>query len=129
MARRKDWVFNLEQVTHIDFKQINLDRVLTALFERIRHSGCASRLTGRREVTVEKIRDEFLEQKEWFEGFDRHPQVFEQWIESALLDLVNRGQPNQAVAAPRPLHGYTYRFRDKRHARDYGAARQLYEML
>jgi hypothetical protein len=46
-----------------------------------------------------------------------------------LLDLVNRGKPGQAVAAPRPLHGYTYRFRNSKHCRDYGAAPQIYEML
>lgn len=131
MAKKmKDWEFRLRQVTHVDFKQITMDRVLTSLFERIRHSGCASRLPGRREVTVEKIREEFLtEQKQWFEGFDRQPQVFDRWIESALLDMVNRGEPNQAVAAPRPLHGYTYRFRDPYHSRDNGAARQIYELL
>jgi hypothetical protein len=33
------------------------------------------------------------------------------------------------VAAPRPLHGFTYRFRNPKHSRDYGAAQHLYEML
>ena len=45
------------------------------------------------------------------------------------MDMVNRGRPNQALAAPRPLHGNTYKFRNARHARDYGAAEQLYWML
>ena len=45
------------------------------------------------------------------------------------MDIVNRGKRNQAVAGPRPLHGYTYRFRNPKHSRDYGAAQQLYEML
>jgi hypothetical protein len=26
------------------------------------------------------------------------------------MDIVNRGKKNAAVAGPRPLHGYTYRF-------------------
>lgn len=130
---KKDRDFRLAQVTHVDFKQLTMDRVLTSLFERIRWNGRASVLRGRRGITVEMIRDEFLDDKagqgEYFEGFAEHVPVFERWIESHLLDLVNRGKANQAVAAPRPLHGYTYRFRDTKHARDYGAARQLYEML
>jgi hypothetical protein len=107
-----------------------MDRVLTGLFERIRHNGRVSVMRGRRDVTIDKIVEEFLvEKKEWFVGFDQHPQVFERWVETNLLDLVNRGKPNQAVAAPRPLHGFTYRFRNTRHSRDYGAAQHLYEML
>jgi hypothetical protein len=45
------------------------------------------------------------------------------------MDMVNRGRPGQALAAPRPLHGNTYKFRNARHARDYGAAEHLYWML
>src|SRR4029453_3857963 len=51
------------------------------------------------------------------------------WVETHLLDLVNRGKANGALAAPRPLHGYTYRFRNPKHSRDYGAAQHLYQML
>jgi hypothetical protein len=45
------------------------------------------------------------------------------------MDLVNRGKSNQALAAPRPLHGNTYKFRNAKHTRDYGAAEQIYWML
>lgn len=126
---RKDREFRLPLITYIDFKHQNMDWILTGLFERIRHNGRVSVMRGRRDVTVEMIRDEFLEKQDWFVGFDKHPQVFERWIESDLLDLVNRGRPNQAVAAPRPLHGFTYRFRNTKHLKDYGAAQHLYELL
>ncbi|HPA82814.1 MAG TPA: hypothetical protein PLS95_18470, partial [Thermoanaerobaculales bacterium] len=66
---------------------------------------------------------------EWFTGFKDHREVLERWVETHLLDVVNRGKSNQAVAAPRPLHGFTYRFRNPKHSRDYGAAQHLYEML
>jgi hypothetical protein len=66
---------------------------------------------------------------EWFTGFKDHPDVLTRWVETHLLDVVNRGRANQAVAAPRPLHGFTYRFRNPKHSRDYGAAQHLYEML
>ncbi len=71
----------------------------------------------------------FLDHPELFGGFDKYPQVLEQWLETHLMDVVNRGKPNQAIAAPRPLHGYTYRFRNAKKCRDYGAAQQIYETL
>ena len=43
--------------------------------------------------------------------------------------MVSRGKPSQAVAGLRPLHGFTYRFRNARRSRAYGADEQLYEML
>ena len=43
--------------------------------------------------------------------------------------MVSRGKPSQAVAGLRPLHGFTYRFRNARRSRSYGADEQLYEML
>ena len=50
-------------------------------------------------------------------------------METHLLDIVSRGKPSQAVAGLRPLHGFTYRFRNARRSRAYGADEQLYEML
>lgn len=55
--------------------------------------------------------------------------MVERWVETHLMDIVNRGKKNAAVAGPRPLHGYTYRFRNPKHSRDYGAAQHLYQML
>ena len=43
--------------------------------------------------------------------------------------MVSRGKPSQAVAGLRPLHGFTYRFRNARRSRAYNADEQLYEML
>jgi hypothetical protein len=62
-------------------------------------------------------------------GFAQHREILERWVETHLMDVVNRGKSNQAVAAPRPLHGFIYRFRNPKHSRDYGAAQHLYETL
>ena len=43
--------------------------------------------------------------------------------------MVNRGKATQAVAGLRPLHGFTYRFRNSRRSRAYNADEQVYEML
>ena len=125
----KDRALYSNKVSYLDFKQIEMDRVLTALFARLAHNGYPSRLKRRFELTVEAFVDEFLEHPEWFTGFAEHREILKRWVETHLMDLVNRGKAKPAVAAPRPLHGFTYRFRNPKHARDYGAAQHLYEML
>jgi hypothetical protein len=125
----KDRAFSTKKISYLDFKQLEMDRVLTALFARLAHNGFPSRLKRRFDLSVESFVDEFLEHPEWFTGFTQHREILERWVETHLMDVVNRGRNNQAVAAPRPLHGFTYRFRNPRHSRDYGAAQHLYETL
>ncbi|MBO7782432.1 methylation-associated defense system protein MAD7 [Burkholderia pseudomallei] len=126
----RDKEFRTPKTTYIDFKHIEMDRVLTMLFPRLKYDGYASRRPPRGgDLTVEEFIEDFLEHPEWFAGFDRFPQVVHRWIETDLMDVVNRGKANQAVAAPRPLHGNTYKFRNAKHTRDYGAAEQIYWML
>ncbi len=125
----KDRAFNTKKVSYLDYKQLEMDRVLTALFARLAHNGFPSRLRRRAELSVEAFVDEFLEHPEWFTGFAEHREILERWVETHLMDVVNRGKANQAVAAPRPLHGFTYRFRNPKHSRDYGAAQQVFETL
>ena len=125
---KRDREFRLAKVSYLDFKQIEMDRVLTAFFARLAHKGYASRLRKVADNTLQDFVAEFLEHPEWFAGFRDHPDVAARWIETHLLDVVNRGKPDQAVAAPRPLHGFTYRFRNPRHSRDNGAAQHLYEL-
>lgn len=126
---KRDREFRLPKISYLDFKHLEMDRVLTAFFARLAHNGFPSRLRRKVELTVESFVEEFLEHPEWFTGFNDHREVLERWVETHLLDVVNRGKANQAVAAPRPLHGFTYRFRNPKHSRDYGAAQHLYEML
>ncbi|HEY9631224.1 MAG TPA: hypothetical protein V6C84_28370 [Coleofasciculaceae cyanobacterium] len=126
----RDKEFRLPKVTYVDHTHIEIDRVLTLLFPRLRFDGHNSRRPPRKsELSLEEFTKEFLEHPEWFSGFTQYPDVVRKWIETDLMDLVNRGKPNQAIAAPRPLHGNTYKFRNARHTRDYGAADQLYWML
>jgi len=126
----RDKEFRTPKTTYVDFKHIEMDRVLTMLFPRLKYDGYASRRPSRGgDLTIEEFMEDFLEHPEWFAGFDRFPQVVYRWIETDLMDVVNRGKVNQAVAAPRPLHGNTYKFRNAKHTRDYGAAEQIYWML
>ena len=126
----RDREFRLNKLSYIDFKPVNMDRVLTMLFPRLRFDGYGTRRPPRRnELTVHDFADEYTKDPRGFVGFDQHPDIVERWIETDLMDVVNRGKPNQALAAPRPLHGNTYKFRNARHTRDYGAAEQIYWML
>ena len=51
----------------IDFKQIEMDRVLTSLFARIHHKGEDSRLY-KKDTTIETFERHFLENPERFRG-------------------------------------------------------------
>lgn len=103
---------------------------MTGLFERLEHSWgsiCVSRQA--RTDGSEVVFDDIIEASHKFIGFAQNREVVERWVETHLMDIVNRGKRNQAVAGPRPLHGYTYRFRNPKHSREYGASQHLYQML
>lgn len=127
--QKKDREFRLPKISYLDFKTIEMDRVLTGLFERLEHGGYPSVFRDKRELTVDKFVDDLLEADDKFIGFKPHREIVVRWVETHLMDIVNRGKKNAAVAGPRPLHGYTYRFRNPKHSRDYGAAQHLYQML
>lgn len=131
--KKSEQEFRLPKISYIDYKQIEIDRTLLNLFPRLRHDGYASRLRNAEQlVTIDKFRDEFIDPAnvEQFPGFADHPEIVYKWLETDLLDLVHRGKPDQqAVAAPRPLHGNTYKYRNTRHARDYNSSEQVYWTL
>jgi hypothetical protein len=133
MALKKiDKEFRHAPISYIDFKQLEMDRVLTSFLARLEHKGYHSRIIREDQnlMTTALFANEFEANPEWFEGFGgTNRDITERWIETHLMDMVNRGKPNQVIAAPRPLHGYTYRFRNAKHSRPYGADEQLYEML
>lgn len=128
---KQDREFRLPKITYVDFKQLEMDRVLTAFFQRLRHNGYPSKLIkpDKFELTTEDFQAEFFEHPDRFCDFQRYPEVTARWIETHLMDVVNRGKHDQTIAAPRPLHGLTYLFRNPKRSRDYNASQQLYEML
>ena len=126
--RRNDKEFRHSAVSYIDYKQLDMDRVLTGLLGRLWFNGAPSVLKGAPgDQPVERFVSEMMKRPDYFEGFDAD--ITRRWLEADLLDLVNRGKPNHAVAGLRPLHGFTYRFRVARLSRPYGADEQLYWMI
>jgi len=126
---KRDREFRLPKISYLDFKMIDADRLMTSLFMRLAHNGFSSRLRKRVDKTLDDFVAEFCEQPDKFVNFAEHREIISKWVETDLLDIVNRGKPNQAIAAPRPLHGFTYRFRNPRHSRAYGSDQQIYESL
>lgn len=119
--------FHHPGVSRLDYKTLHMDRVLTAFLARLWHRGLPSKLSRAGDLAVDDFVDLFLANPDVFKGFDRDTTT--RWASTHLMDLVNRGRANEAVAGPRPLHGFTYRFRNSRKSRPYGADEQLYEML
>jgi hypothetical protein len=126
----RDKEFRLAKVSYVDYKHIEIDRTLLNLFPRLKFDGYAGRVRSV-PLTIEKFVEEFVDEKnkDKFQGFAEHRDVVRRWVETDLLDLVNRGRPTQAVVSPRPLHGNTYKYRNLKHARDYGTSEQVYWML
>ncbi|WMP19481.1 methylation-associated defense system protein MAD7 [Thiothrix lacustris] len=126
----KDKAFRTNKVSYMDFKLIEMDRVLTNLFARLKHSGAGSRLKAK-PMAVEMYVEEFTDPKnqQQFQHFAQHQDTVKRWVETHLVDMVNRGKANEVVASPRPLHGNTYLFRNPKHCRDYGVSQQIYELL
>jgi len=126
---KRDKDFRLQKVNYLDFQFIEMDRVLTNFFGRVQFNGLTPRVQRKRSLEVAAFVDQIIQDREGFEGFERFPTATHRWVETHLLDMVNRGRANATVAAPRPLHGYTYRFRNVLHSRDYGAAQHIYEAI
>jgi hypothetical protein len=128
--RKKDSEFRLPKVSYFHWNHTEMDRVLTMLFPRLWFDGFGSRKPARTSLLQpEQFVDEMLLSDNYFHDFDKYKTIVEKWVETDLLDMVNRGKPNQVVAAPRPLHGATYKFRNTKHCRDYGAAEQVFWMI
>ncbi len=129
---KKDKAFALAKISYLDYKHIEIDRTLLNLFPRLKFDGYEGRIRqSPKLLTIETFLEEFIseENKDKFIGFAQHKKIVSKWLETDLLDLVNRGKSTQAVVSPRPLHGNTYKYRNKKYARDYNTSEQIYWML
>ena len=63
--KRRDQEFRFPKVSYIDYKQLEMDRVLTMLFPRVKYRGYGSRRKNRRELKLE----------DFISVFQQHDQV------------------------------------------------------
>jgi hypothetical protein len=127
-----DKAFLLPKITHVDYTTVEIERTFLNLFPRLKFDGYMGKVRkGSIQLTIEKFVEEFIDPKnqQEFIGFADCPEIVYKWLETDLLDLVNRGKPNQAVVSPRPLHGNTYKYRNTKHAKDRGTSEQIFWML
>jgi hypothetical protein len=126
----KDRAFRCDAISRIDYKTLTMDRVLTAFLARLWHGGVTSRMRRATDLDVDAYLELLVDDKTGkFEGFADNEDISRRWVATHLLDLVNRGRVTEAVAGPRPLHGFAYRLRNAARSRPYGADEQLYELL
>lgn len=126
----KDRAFRCDAISRIDYKTLTMDRVLTAFLARLWHGGVTSRVRRATDLDVDAYLELLTEDRTGkFVGFADNEDISRRWVSTHLLDLVNRGRPTEAVAGPRPLHGFAYRLRNTARSRPYGADEQLYELL
>lgn len=93
---RRDKEFRHQGVSYLDYKQVEMDRVLTALLPRLWWDGRRSVLARSSDLTVDDFVTTIGEHPAAFANFD--PAITHRWLETHLLDVVNRGKATQAVA-------------------------------
>ena len=76
----RDREFRFPRISYLDFKFLEMDRVLTSFFARVWHNGYPSRIRRNFELTIDAIVAEFLEHPEWFGGFQKYPDVTRRWV-------------------------------------------------
>ena len=81
-------------MTYLEDKQVEMERTLTMLFPRLKYNGSNSRFKRAKQLEIDDFLAEFLDHPDWFKGFDEHPHIAYKWLETDLLDLVNRGKNN-----------------------------------
>ena len=122
--------FKAEEITYLDRKSIQLDRMLLNLFELLRFDGRPAVRRRRRSIDVPALVDLIRQNPDRFPGFDDRPDVAEAWLTADLLEIMNRGKPGrEMVVGPRPFHLNSFKLTNPKAAADYGASTQVWAML
>jgi len=130
---KQDKDYSLPEITPIDPKLVDVDRVFTNLLPLLKYDGAPltrghSKFVTVADLTAAVCRNDALH----FQGFsdsEEAKQRVKRWIESDFLSLVHRGKDNQQVAAPLPMHLNTYKLRNPRYCNDSGVADQIFTLF
>ncbi len=126
----KQSAFKADEVTYLDRKVIQLDRMLLKLFELLRFDGRQIVRTRTRTIDVETLMKMMRDAPERFPGFDQHSEVTQAWLTGDLLEMMNRGKPGrEMVVGPRPFHLNAFKLSNPKAAADYGSSQQIWAML
>lgn len=127
---RKQRAFKAEEITYLDRKTIQLDRMLLNFFELLRYDGHPAVRRRRKQIDVESLVALIASAEGRFEGFAEQPDVTRAWLVGDLLEMINRGKPDrEAVVGPRPFHLNAFKLANPKYMADYGASMQVWAML
>ena len=126
----KHKVFKTDEITYLDRKSIQLDRMMLRLFRLLRFDGRADVSLKKVTVTLDSLEQLLVGSEDRFPGFNSHPEIARAWLRSDLLEIMNRGKVDrEAVVGPRPLHLNAYKLTVPSAVQDYGASDQVWAML
>ena len=127
---REQRAFKADEISYLDRKFIHLDRMLLNLFELLRFDGRPPVRARRKPVEISSLVGLMNEHPDRFVGFAPRPEVAEAWLESDLLEIMNRGKlGREMVVGPRPFHLNAFKLVNSKAASDYGASTQVWAML
>jgi hypothetical protein len=122
--------FKADEVTYLDRKSIQLDRMLLRLFELLRFDGRPVVHRRRRTIEVDTLVEMMRGRPDRFPGFVDRPEVATAWLRSDLLQIMNRGKAGrEVVVGPRPFHLNAYKLANPKAVQDYGASMQVWALL
>ena len=131
--KKKNVVFRNPQLFAGEAKAINLESVLSNLFQLISSGGAPITLAAPKGGhTMETLMDNIkaLDHKGKIHGAAENMEAVEDWLRSNLVNMVFRGNVvKEHITSLRPVHLMSYRIQNKKHNRDYSMADQLYMML
>lgn len=127
----KQTAFKAEEITYLDRKSIQLDRMLLKLFELLRYDGHpVVRRQRRRALDIQALVEAMRDDPARFPGFGAHPEVARTWLSGDLFEIMNRGKgESEMLVGPRPFHLNAFKLVNPGAVTDYGASMQVWAML
>ncbi len=118
--------FKAAEITYLDRKPIQLDRMLLKLFEALRYDGRPIVRRKKKPLEVDDLVNEMAANTERFPGFADHPDVARAWLRRDLLQIMNRDKPgSETLVGPRPFHLNAFKLTNPKAVSDYGASDQV----
>lgn len=125
----KQRTFKADEITYLDRKAIQLDRMLLRLFELLRYDGRQAVRTRRRAITVNTLVAQVEQTRERFDGFEHRRDVTRAWLTNDLFEIMNRGKETETVVGPRPFHLNAFKLANPGAVDDFGASMQVWALL
>lgn len=122
--------FKAEEITYLDRKAIQLDRMLLKLFELLRYDGYQVIRQPGRALTIQRLTEYMSQNPDRFPGFGARPDVAKMWLSGDLFEIMNRGKgEGEMLVGPRPYHLSALKLVNPGAVADYGASMQVWALL